>query len=571
MLCALLGLLHTYSAFGTTFRIWGADKTSVGVSVESAGHRMTIMHNETYLSCFTNSTNQTWLSPTLAHFVAPTVDHYLLYPRPHPEADLECDDDDDDEDNEDEDKENDEKELDTEKEKEPIDIPTGAPSSVRTRSSIPTVRTSPPSPRAPAVRTLPPSRPPPLRAIVKRVKALRVRAHRIQARLSNVTNRLHHAKNPRELLVLLKKLHHLIKEKAQTRQRLIQATIGRFAARQRSFATSEEGKEALAFCKSVGAKGHSLIGCMQDMRITDNPAIAKVAVVVTKAATKAALKASSKSQAVKTPVVAKPTRVNPSPVVKSIVPKPSPRVAKPSPVVPKPSPVVSKLIPREETKGQTSKKVSQKISSPAKVSQKVSAKVVVRNAPSRTCSASGDPHFSNFNGEYFHIQENAIYILAKSDDGLFEVQVKQSGSTGAGSPSYVRGVVTKYADQTFRSSFRRDGFSVQVGPSFVSVTVPGTYENRMLGICGADRPSAGPHNFKLPSGALADVNYGKKNWALGGYGGPMTKLSQWHLSWRPPISACLFPPAECLVNLRPRSPSTKRFISTPWGVIDTTL
>jgi hypothetical protein len=405
---------------------------------------------------------------------------------------------------------------------------------------------------------------------VKRVKALRVRAHRIQARLSNVTNRLHRAKNPRELLVLLKKLHHLIKEKAQTRQRLIQATIGRFAARQRSFATSEEGKEALAFCKSVGAKGHSLIGCMQDMRITDNPAIAKVAVVVTKAATKAALKASSKSQAVKTPVVAKPS---------PIVPKPSPRVAKPSPIVPKPSPVVvktpvvSKLIPREETKGQTSKKVFpiSKVSSPAKVSQKVSQKVVVRNAPSRTCSASGDPHFSNFNGEYFHIQENAIYTLAKSDDGLFEVQVKQSGSTGAGSPSYVRGVVTKYADQTFRSSFSRDGFSVQVGPSFVSVTVPGTYENRMLGICGADRPSAGPHNFKLPSGALADVNYGKPNWALGGYGGPMTKLSQWHLSWRPPISSCFFPPAECLANLRPRSPSAKRFISTPWGVIDTTL
>lgn len=561
MLCALLGLLHTYSAFGTTFRIWGADKTSVGVSVESAGHRMTIMHNETYLSCFTNSTNQTWLSPTLAHFVTPAADHYLLYPRPHPEADLECDDDDDDDDeedkeeNDDDKEENDkeEKELDTEKEKEPIDIPR-APSGVRTRTSIPAVRA--PSPRAPSVRTLPPSRPPPLRAIVKRVKALRVRAHRIQARLSNVTNRLHRAKNPRELLVLLKKLHHLIKEKAQTRQRLIQATIGRFTARQRSFATSEEGKEALAFCKSVGAKGHSLIGCMQDMRITDNPAIAKVAVVVTKAATKAALKASSKSQAVKTPVV-------------------------------------SKLIPREETKGQTSKKVfpiskvsspakvsqkvsspakvSQKISSPAKVSQKVSQKVAVRNAPSRTCSASGDPHFSNFNGEYFHIQENAIYTLAKSDDGLFEVQVKQSGSTGAGSPSYVRGVVTKYADQTFRSSFRRDGFSVQVGPSFVSVTVPGTYENRMLGICGADRPSAGPHNFKLPSGALADVNYGKKNWALGGYGGPMTKLSQWHLSWRPPVASCLFPPAECLANLRPRSPSTKRFISTPWGVIDTKL
>jgi hypothetical protein len=65
------------------------------------------------------------------------------------------------------------------------------------------------------------------------------------------------------------------------------------------------------------------------------------------------------------------------------------------------------------------------------------------------------------------------------------------------------------------------------------------------------------------------VNYGKKNWGLAGYGGPATKLSLWHLSWRPTVSQCLFPPADCLSNLRPRSPSVKRFISTPWGVIDT--
>ena len=350
--------------------------------------------------------------------------------------------------------------------------------------------------------------------------------------MANVTNRLHGATNPRKLIALLRDLHRMIREKAQTRRKLTQATLLRFSARQRKFASSPDGKEAKAFCESLGAKGHAMRGCMQDMRLTDDPVVAKAAVLATRTATAASR------------VAAKPRVVAPT------VPKArsSSKVISPKPIVPKPTPKISPKVTRI---------VSKLVEQPA------------ITGPFRTCSASGDPHFTNFNGEYFHIQENAIYVLAKTDDGLFEVQVKQAGSSGAGSPSYVVGVVAKYADQTFRSSFRRDGFSVQVGPSSVSVTVPGAYINRMRGICGSDGPSPGPHNFKLPSGTIADVNYGKKNWGLAGYGGPATKLSLWHLSWRPTVSQCLFPPADCLSNLRPRSPSVKRFISTPWGVIDT--
>jgi hypothetical protein len=206
----------------------------------------------------------------------------------------------------------------------------------------------------------------------------------------------------------------------------------------------------------------------------------------------------------------------------------------------------------------------------AAIAAPVFRKVVI-SGPSRTCTANGDPHFTNFNGEYFHIQEPSIFTFAKSDDGLFEVQVKQDGATKPGEPSYVRDVMVRYAGQVFHGSFARDGFIVIGGPGAVSVTVPGQYQGSMMGICGENGVAASAANFKLPNGALADVNYKQANWALGGYGGPYSKLSLWHLSWKPTLGNCMFSATECANNLKSKKlVSVQRFISTPWGVIDTT-
>jgi hypothetical protein len=190
------------------------------------------------------------------------------------------------------------------------------------------------------------------------------------------------------------------------------------------------------------------------------------------------------------------------------------------------------------------------------------------NAPSRSCSAVGDPHFTNFNGDYFHIQQPSIYTFAKTSDGLFEVQVKQSGATTVGTPSYVRDVMIRYDGQVYRGSFNKDGFKVSSG-GYVSVTVPGSYQGEMSGICGINGLSKGAQNFALPDGKVADVNYGKSNWELGGYGGPNTKLSQWHLSWRPSLETCMFSKQECEDNIKDKIANKNRFINTVFGRVDT--
>ena len=190
------------------------------------------------------------------------------------------------------------------------------------------------------------------------------------------------------------------------------------------------------------------------------------------------------------------------------------------------------------------------------------------NAPSRSCSAVGDPHFTNFNGDYFHIQQPSIYTFAKTSDGLFEVQVKQSGATTVGTPSYVRDVMIRYDGQVYHGSFNKDGFKVSSG-GYVSVSVPGSYQGEMSGICGINGLSKGAQNFALPGGNVADVDYGKNNWELGGYGGPNTKLSKWHLSWRPTLDTCMFSKKECEENIKDKIANKNRFVNTVFGRVDT--
>ena len=91
----------------------------------------------------------------------------------------------------------------------------------------------------------------------------------------------------------------------------------------------------------------------------------------------------------------------------------------------------------------------------------------------------------------------------------------------------------------------------------------------MSGICGINGLSKGSQNFQLPSGKVADINYGKNNWQLGGYGGPNTKLSKWHLSWRPSLDTCMFSKKECQDNLKDQASNKRRFVNTAFGRIDT--
>jgi len=194
---------------------------------------------------------------------------------------------------------------------------------------------------------------------------------------------------------------------------------------------------------------------------------------------------------------------------------------------------------------------SKKVAAKAKRANR-KAKAAIRrggNAPSRTCTSNGDPHTTNFNGDYFHIQVNGIYIFARSDDGFFEVQGKQDGSSGAGSPSYIRSCKIRYDGQVYSDVFSRDGFNVNCRGSQLTITVPGAYQNHMEGVCGVNAVSRGAHNFILKGGRSAPVNYGARSWESGGYGGRNTPLSQWGLSWRPRVENCMYSQAECQQNI----------------------
>ena len=64
----------------------------------------------------------------------------------------------------------------------------------------------------------------------------------------------------------------------------------------------------------------------------------------------------------------------------------------------------------------------------------------------RFCVASGDPHCTNYDGDFFHIQEPGIYTIATSRDGVFEVQEKmrKNGDNKVGVPSCMTGALVHY-------------------------------------------------------------------------------------------------------------------------------
>ena len=62
------------------------------------------------------------------------------------------------------------------------------------------------------------------------------------------------------------------------------------------------------------------------------------------------------------------------------------------------------------------------------------------------CVASGDPHFTNYDGAYFHLQEKGIITLVKTDDLVVQEKVRKNGADRVGVPSCLTDLAVRYKD-----------------------------------------------------------------------------------------------------------------------------
>ena len=223
-----------------------------------------------------------------------------------------------------------------------------------------------------------------------------------------------------------------------------------------------------------------------------------------------------------------------------------------------------------------------------------------KTTPSKKfCVASGDPHFTNYDGAFFHLQEPGMYTIAKSADNSFEVQerMKKNGKNVPGIPSCITGAVVKYGsviieidvanygrvlingestelpldftlnvggaairygkqsvewrgEKATASGLKitgRNGFNVFIEGGYcgvLEVNVPQEYFGRMEGICGNADGKRDANDFTDGYGKQMNVIYGTKNWEMTGYGGPTSPLSKWQLAWKALGTDCLFK-ADC--------------------------
>jgi hypothetical protein len=216
-------------------------------------------------------------------------------------------------------------------------------------------------------------------------------------------------------------------------------------------------------------------------------------------------------------------------------------------------------------------------------------------ASKRYCIASGDPHFTSYDRDIYHLQEEGIFVIASSDDDKFEVQerMKKNGANKPGVPACmigaavrfgdvtievdvynygkirVNGVVTDLAKDTTKTfggvqvrygkqtiAWRNQkaettaititgpaGFSVMIEGGYcgtLEVNAPTEYFGKMKGLCGNADGTATNADFSSPDGKAMDVKRGAKNWQMSGYGGPASPLSKWQLAWKPMGAECLF-------------------------------
>ena len=211
----------------------------------------------------------------------------------------------------------------------------------------------------------------------------------------------------------------------------------------------------------------------------------------------------------------------------------------------------------------------------------------------RYCVAAGDPHFVNYDGEIYHLQEPGVYTLAKATGFEVQQKTKKNGANVPGVPSCMIGAVIKsgavtvevnvnnfqsvlingklqelpqdftvkiggvsirYGNQVieWRKNSAKvsalkitglNGFSALVAGGYcgtIEINAPEPYYGKMQGLCGNADGKKDNSDYKEPSGKILDVKRGTRNWEMSGYGGPTSSLSKWQLSWKPTGTDCLF-------------------------------
>ena len=247
------------------------------------------------------------------------------------------------------------------------------------------------------------------------------------------------------------------------------------------------------------------------------------------------------------------------------------------------------------------------------------------NPSKRFCVASGDPHITNYDGTLFHVQEPGIYTVARTPDGVFEIQEKmrKNGANKPGVPSCMTGAVVHYKQMNIEvdvanfgkirvngqemelpedftltfggvqirygkqvvewkgSSVKStglkittpNGFSVMITGGYCGVletNVPTSFFGKMQGICGNADGVKSAADCMNPNGVTMNVNYGGKKWEMGGYNGPDSPLSKWQLSWKPRGSECYFA-KDCEGGVQTRkviaAPVVAKSVPTPVPVV----
>jgi hypothetical protein len=211
----------------------------------------------------------------------------------------------------------------------------------------------------------------------------------------------------------------------------------------------------------------------------------------------------------------------------------------------------------------------------------------------RYCVAAGDPHFVNYDGEVYHLQEPGVYTLAKANGFEVQQKTKKNGKNVPGVPSCmigaaiksgavtvevdvnnlqsvlvngksqelpqdytvkIGGVSLRYGKQVieWRKNSAKvtslkitgaNGFSALVAGGYcgtVEINAPEPYYGKMQGLCGNADGVRDNSDYKDPSGKVLDVKRGSKRWEMSGYGGPTSPLSKWQLSWKPTGTNCFF-------------------------------
>jgi hypothetical protein len=211
----------------------------------------------------------------------------------------------------------------------------------------------------------------------------------------------------------------------------------------------------------------------------------------------------------------------------------------------------------------------------------------------RYCVAAGDPHFVNYDGEVYHLQEPGVYTLAKANGFEVQQKTKKNGKNVPGVPSCMVGAVVKsgsvtvevdvnnlqsvlingksqelpqdytvkvggvslrYGNQVIE--WRKDsakvtslkitgenGFSALVAGGYcgtVEINAPEPFYGKMQGLCGNADGVRDNSDYKDPTGKVLDVKRGTRGWEMSGYGGPTSPLSKWQLSWKPTGTDCFF-------------------------------